>query len=128
MKINLNSLNLNPNLVWAVLTGFVFAGFYSCTNETESGSPEAGLWYPVQEGSTWIYAVDSIWIDCVAGRNDTFRFQVREIMDGWVKGASGDSLMKIIGGGVREFGIREWNQGKQSRPRKTDPSLNWFFL
>lgn len=107
MKINLNSLILNPNLVWAVLTGFVFSGFYSCTNETESGSPEAGLWYPVQEGSTWIYGVDSIWIDCVAGRNDTFRFQVREIMDGWVKGASGDSLMKII------------------RQVRTDSTQNW---
>jgi len=95
MIIKIFDLVLKSNLLWAVWLGLIFGGFQSCSNESEPGSPESGLWYPIQEGSTWIYAVDSIWIDCVAGRNDTFRFQVREIMDGWVKAAAGDSLMKI---------------------------------
>jgi hypothetical protein len=85
------------SFAWGIVlwVGLLTVAFQSCSNESETGMPEAGVWYPIQTGSTWIYSVDSIWIDCVAGRNDTFRFQVREVMEGWVSGASGDSLMKI---------------------------------
>lgn len=94
MKIKLQQ-SLPFNRVGVFLLGFVWFALNSCTNETEIGHTESENWYPVQPGATWVYAVDSIWIDCVADRNDTFRFQVREIMEGWVQGASGDSLMKI---------------------------------
>lgn len=94
MKINpIKKSRLNCQYVMAL--GLVLFGLNSCTNESETGNPEAGIWYPIRTGATWIYAVDSIWIDCVAGRNDTFRFEVRETMEGWVSGAAGDSLMKI---------------------------------
>jgi hypothetical protein len=106
MKINAMNA-FTRSLVRFIWLGVSISLIGSCSNESEIGTPEAGNWYPVRVGATWIYQVDSIWIDCVAGRNDTFRYQVRERMDGWISGAGGDSLMKI------------------TRQMRNDSSQNW---
>ncbi len=70
-------------------------GFSSCSNESELVALEDINYFPLQPGATWVYQVDSIWVDCLADRFDTARFQIKEEMEAWVNGANGDSLMRI---------------------------------
>ena len=81
---------------YAVLLCFgPMLGLLSCTNESEIVDMEDVNYFPVRPGASWVYKVDSIWVDCLADRFDTASFQIKEEMEAWVKGANGDSLMRI---------------------------------
>ena len=43
--------------------------------------PKISDYYPLNEGGTWVWTVDSIYFDAFFDRIDTFRFQVRERID-----------------------------------------------
>ena len=43
--------------------------------------PKISDYYPLKEGGTWIWNVDSIYYDAFFDRIDTFRFQMRERVD-----------------------------------------------
>ena len=79
---------------YAFLLGLVL-GLASCSNESEIVDQEDLNYFPLQQGASWVYQVDSIWVDCLSDRFDTIRFQIKEVMEAWVEGANGDSLMRI---------------------------------
>jgi hypothetical protein len=92
-----------------VIKLFIFSIFISSCGESEKPiAPDFGYDYaPLEVGSYFIYQIDSIYYDDFANTIDTFRFQLKEVID---------SAYTLLDG----------QQGyRLERFKRSSPSLNW---
>jgi hypothetical protein len=83
-------------------------GLTGCDKVTEPGDQFYDTHYfPLAEGATFWYTYDSVWVDCVAGRRDTFKWEMREEMDSFFVDASGAQAM-LLKVSKRNAGTTNW--------------------
>lgn len=101
---------MKPYLPIALL---MFSGILAgtgCGKETEIYEEQTDFsYFPLSEGAYFIYKYDSVWVDCVAGRRDTFHWEYKEEMDSFYTDASGKQamLLKVY---RRNAGSGQWGQ------------------
>lgn len=67
--------------ILVVLSGVLLFGGCIKDNTETHYVPKISDYYPLKEGSTWVWNVDSIYFDAFFERIDTFHFQIRERID-----------------------------------------------
>jgi len=67
----------------------------SCAKTTEDVIIEGPDFFPLREGATYFYQYDSVWVDCPVGRRDTFRHEIKEVLESWFIDGEGDSAMRV---------------------------------
>jgi hypothetical protein len=79
-----------------------------CSKETELPSNSRDfVYFPIRVGSTYYYSYDSVWVDCVAGRRDTFRREIKEVLDSiWLDGSGSEAVRVFYY--MRTVGQESW--------------------
>jgi hypothetical protein len=82
------------NLFFIVLS-FASLALFSCGKTTEELTFDGPQFFPLKTGATYYYDYDSVWVDCPVGRRDTFRHEIKEVMESWFIDGEGDSALRV---------------------------------